>query len=187
MVPILAPDGQVRNIPQEQASAALAAGGKPVTKMLDPQGDMRWIPHDQVEAAQAKGGTPVNDDGTFTITPAPNESFRDTMMRAAAAGKNLTPQLLQQQTNTGLKDAPIALGAAAVAGPAVLGAEAGAFDLGGSAVNLAKYYGGQALQNPVVQQAAKMAGKAVLGGAKYAVAYKILKSMGLIHGAVPGE
>lgn len=188
-VPILGPDGQVRSIPQDQASAALAAGGKNVTKMLDPEGTARWVPHDQVDAAVARRGTPVNDDSSFVITPAPGESFADTMKRAAAAGRNVTPQLLQQQTAKGVQDAPIALGAAAVAGPAILGAEAGAYDLGGSAVNLARHYGGQAIQalrDPTVQQAIKMK---FIGGAAgtlgVGAAYKFLKSVGLLKGAAP--
>jgi hypothetical protein len=56
-IPILGPDGQVHSIPQDQASAALAAGGKPVAQMRDPQGQARWIPSDQVQTAQAAGGT----------------------------------------------------------------------------------------------------------------------------------
>src|SRR5438552_1797714 len=96
-VPILAPDGQVRDVPQSQASTAIASGGRAVTKMLDPQGAMRWAPNDQLEDLKAKGGTPVNADGSFTITPAPGESFQDTMMRAAHAGKSVGPELLQQQ------------------------------------------------------------------------------------------
>jgi hypothetical protein len=59
-IPILGPDGQVHSIPQDQASAALAAGGKPVAQMRDPQGQMRYIPDDQVQSAQSAGGTVIS-------------------------------------------------------------------------------------------------------------------------------
>ena len=59
-IPLLAPDGQVHLVPQDQASAAIQAGGKPVAQMSDPQGQARWIPSDQVEAAQAAGGTLIS-------------------------------------------------------------------------------------------------------------------------------
>jgi hypothetical protein len=59
-IPILGTDGQVHSIPQNQASAALAAGGKPVAQVRDPQGQARWIPSDQVDDARAAGGTVVS-------------------------------------------------------------------------------------------------------------------------------
>ena len=55
-VPILGTDGQVHSIPQDQASVALAAGGKPVAQMRDPSGQARWVPSDQVQTAQQNGG-----------------------------------------------------------------------------------------------------------------------------------
>lgn len=204
-VPLLGPDGQVRSVPQDQVSAAIQAGGKQVTPMLDPQGTRRWVPNDQVEAAQAAGGTPIRQDGSFTVTPTEGESFSDTMRRAVAAGRTVTPQLIQQQTMTGIKDAPLALGAAAtagVAGPAML---AGAGELGAAVGNLtapttqlvrtgAGYMTNwaeaegpslarQALSSPVAQQAIRMLGSrgaAFLGGAALG-GYKYLKSIGIIH------
>lgn len=59
-IPLLAPDGTVYLIPQDQASAALTAGGKPVAQMRDPQGQAWWIPSDEVEAARQAGGTVVS-------------------------------------------------------------------------------------------------------------------------------
>ena len=59
-IPILGPDGQVHTIPQDQASAALAAGGKPVAQVRDPQGQARWIPSDQVDDARTAGGTVIS-------------------------------------------------------------------------------------------------------------------------------
>ena len=53
---ILAPDGTPRDVPDEQVTAALQAGGKRAVKMSDPQGQARWIPEDKVAAAQNAGG-----------------------------------------------------------------------------------------------------------------------------------
>jgi GGDEF domain-containing protein len=64
--PILAPDGSVRDIPNEYLSAALKAGGRRVAKMLDPQGILRWIPQDLVEAATKAGGQLVPDAPSLT-------------------------------------------------------------------------------------------------------------------------
>lgn len=114
--PIFAPDGKVRVIPEDQVQAALAAGGKQATKMLDPKGTNRWVPNDQVEAATKAGGTVVKADNTFTVKPTEGENFLDTMKRAAAAGKSVTPETITQQTKTGLKEAPAVLAAAPAIG-----------------------------------------------------------------------
>jgi hypothetical protein len=55
-VPMLAPDGSIRQVPQEQTSAAVQAGGKLVTQMVSPQGDKRWVPFDSVHDAIKSGG-----------------------------------------------------------------------------------------------------------------------------------
>jgi hypothetical protein len=123
-IPVIDPTGTARMIPSDQVQAAVAAGGKLAAKMLDPQGTARWVPADQVNLAQDQGGTPVNADQSFTVTPAPGENFLQTMQRAAAAGRNVSPQLIQQQAAKGIKDVPLALGAAAAAGPVILGSEA---------------------------------------------------------------
>jgi hypothetical protein len=158
--------------------------------MLDPQGTMRWITQDQVEAAQAAGGTLVNADNSFAVTPAPGESFADTMARAARIGKTVSPQLISQQAVQGIRDTPLALGAAAtagVAGPATLagvGAAGSALSgLGTSALNA----GSLLLQSPVVQQGIRMLGMKALGGAATAVGmgggYALLKKLGLFKPA----
>ncbi len=64
----------------------------------------------------AETGITKNDDGSFVITPKDGESFSDTMKRAAAAGKNVTPQTIQSQAQKGVKLAPTVLAAAPVAG-----------------------------------------------------------------------
>lgn len=59
--PIFAPDGTVRDIPQERVQDALSAGGKRVVKMSDPSGTLRFIPEDQVNAATQAGGKLYQD------------------------------------------------------------------------------------------------------------------------------
>jgi len=135
-IPVMNPaTGDTHLVPPDQVQSAIAAGGKLASKMLDPQGNARWVPADQVSLAQQQGGTPVNPDQSFTVTPAPGESFAQTMQRAAAAGRNVSPQLIQQQTVKGLQEAPVVLGAAAAAGPVMLGTEAGLAELGAPTVS----------------------------------------------------
>lgn len=57
--PILAPDGSIRMIPQNQVEQALSAGGKQVTKMQAPDKTLRWVPNDQVDAATSAGGLAI--------------------------------------------------------------------------------------------------------------------------------
>ena len=54
--PIFAPDGTVRQIPQENSQDALSAGGKRAVQMTDPSGTLRFIPEDQVPQAMQAGG-----------------------------------------------------------------------------------------------------------------------------------
>ena len=59
--PIFAPDGTVRQIPQENLQDALSAGGKRATLMTDPTGTLRYIPEDQVSQAMQAGGKLYQD------------------------------------------------------------------------------------------------------------------------------
>jgi hypothetical protein len=59
--PIFAPDGTVRQIPQENLQDALSAGGKRAVQMTDPTGALRYIPEDQVNAATQAGGKLYQD------------------------------------------------------------------------------------------------------------------------------
>jgi len=159
--------------------------------MYDPQGTLRWVSEDQRDDAIKAGGTPVNDDGTFTVTPSAGESFADTMQRAARIGKNVSPDLIRQQTITGMKETPLALGAAAtagIAGPATLAGigEAGAAIPG--ALTQAGNAASLLWNSPVVQQAAKMIATKAIGGAAtglgMAGTYKILRKIGLLKGLI---
>src|SRR5215472_247491 len=189
VTPLLGPDGQVHSVPNDQVQAAIAAGGKKVSKMFDPTGTLRWVSDDQREDAIRAGGTLVNADGTYTVIPHEGESFADTMQRAARIGKNVTPELIRQQTITGMKETPLALGAAAtagIAGPATLAGigEAGAAIPG--ALNQAGNAASLLWNSPVVQQAARMMASKALGGLATSVgmagAYKILRKIGLLKG-----
>lgn len=55
------------------------------------------------------------------ITPQEGESFADTMKRGAEAGKNITPEELAASYHSGVKKIPTVLGAALLAGPAIIG------------------------------------------------------------------
>ncbi|HKF56269.1 MAG TPA: hypothetical protein VKJ45_12515 [Blastocatellia bacterium] len=189
VTPLLGPDGQVHSVPNDQVQAAIAAGGKKVSKMFDPTGTLRWVSDDQREDAIRAGGTLVNADGTYTVTPYEGESFADTMQRAARIGKNVTPDLIRQQTITGMKETPLALGAAAtagIAGPATLAGigEAGAAIPG--AMTQAGNAASLLWNSPVVQTAARMMATKAIGGAATAVgmagAYKFMRKIGLLKG-----
>ena len=54
--PLFAPDGSVRQVPAEQLTDALNAGGKRAVQMTDPSGTLRYVPEDQVNTAMQSGG-----------------------------------------------------------------------------------------------------------------------------------
>ena len=58
---MFAPDGTVRQIPQENVQDALSAGGKRAVQMTDPSGTLRFIPEDQVPQAMQAGGKLYQD------------------------------------------------------------------------------------------------------------------------------
>lgn len=74
------------------------------------------------------------DTGQPLVTPLPGESFADTMKRAVAAGKTVTPGQIQAGTRQAIKQIPAVISSAGLSGPAVLGAGALLPDLAASAV-----------------------------------------------------
>ena len=77
--------------------------------------------------ASLPAGPPTGNAGTAEhplVTPLPGEDFEDTMKRAAAMGKRVTPQQIQTATSAATRQVPTVLGAAALSGPALLGAGA---------------------------------------------------------------
>jgi hypothetical protein len=79
--------------------------------------------------AKAQSGAQVNDVGNMVITPRPGESFDDTMRRAAAYGRTVTPQQIGAETLTMLPKAAETLAAA----PAIGAGGAAALAAGGEA------------------------------------------------------
>ncbi len=62
---LLDPQGQARDIPDDQVQAAIAAGGKKAVKITDPKGTPRWIPEDQKDAALQAGGKIADENKGF--------------------------------------------------------------------------------------------------------------------------
>jgi hypothetical protein len=60
---IFAPDGTVRQIPQDSLQDALSAGGKRAALMTDPTGTLRYVPEDQVPQAMQSGGKMYQPSG----------------------------------------------------------------------------------------------------------------------------
>lgn len=73
-------------------------------------------------------------DPQWPVTPLPGESFADTMKRAVAQRKALTPaqgqQAIAASEKQGIKEVPAVLTSSLLAGPALLGLEAGPEALG---------------------------------------------------------
>jgi hypothetical protein len=103
---------ELANMPDPQPQSTQSQSGSALDDLINTP--------DPVEQGLTK-----NADGSFVVTPKDDESFADTMKRAAAMGKTVTPAQLQSQTQKGIKQIPTVLGAAAtagVAGPAALAA-----------------------------------------------------------------
>jgi hypothetical protein len=67
--PLFAPDGTVRQVPAEQLTDALNAGGKRAVKMTDPMGVLRYVPEDQVNTAMQSGGKVYQPAPSFWQDP----------------------------------------------------------------------------------------------------------------------
>ena len=78
---------------------------------------------------KAQSGAQVNDVGNLVITPRPGESFADTMNRAAAYGKTVTPDQVNAEVRTAPTKALATLAAAPVIGATGTAALAGLGEL----------------------------------------------------------
>ena len=67
--PLFAPDGSVRQVPAEQLTDALNAGGKRAVQMTDPMGVLRYVPEDQVNTAMQSGGKVYQPAPSFWQDP----------------------------------------------------------------------------------------------------------------------
>ena len=70
--PMFAPDGSVRDVPNEQVSGALTNGGMRAIEMKDPQGTFRYVRENDMPAALKAGGTLVS----AKTSPLPAGSFQ---------------------------------------------------------------------------------------------------------------
>jgi hypothetical protein len=98
VTPLLGPDGQVHNVPNEQVPQALSSGGKVVSKMYDPQGTLHWVTDDQKQAALAAGGTPYSPDAACQLQQQDQSNTRQ-MLVSGLTGMptpNMTPDQQQQ-------------------------------------------------------------------------------------------
>jgi len=113
------------------------------------------------------------------ITPKEDESesFEQTMRRAAAMGKSVTPQMIQSQTQKGLKLAPVVLGAAPIVGATGAAALAGAGEAVAATPQAVAAIKAMASAHPF---AAKLLSRALEGAAGTAgglTAYKWIKDL----------
>src|SRR5207244_676290 len=100
---------------------------------------------------------------SFVITPKDGESFSDTMKRAAAMGKTVTPELIQSQTRKGLREAPTVLAAA----PAIGAAGTAALAAPGEIPGAIKAVRAMAAAHPVAAQVIKKAFLGIAGAEAY--------------------
>jgi hypothetical protein len=89
-VPLFAPDGSVRQVPAEQLTDALNAGGKRAVQMTDPSGTLRYVPEDQVNTAMQSGGKVYQPAPSFWQDP---KTFLQT--RAGQMGQEAQNQMNQ--------------------------------------------------------------------------------------------
>ena len=75
--PIFAPDGSVRNIPDDQVQSALGAGGVRAVQMQDPKGILRYVRETDIDAAQRAGGLLI--PGMPKVAPDMQESALGTL------------------------------------------------------------------------------------------------------------
>ena len=88
--PLFAPDGSVRQVPAEQLTDALNAGGKRAVQMTDPSGTLRYVPEDQVNTAMQSGGKVYQPAPSFWQDP---KTFLQT--RAGQMGQEAQNQMNQ--------------------------------------------------------------------------------------------
>jgi hypothetical protein len=130
-------------------------------------------------------GEQINDVGNAVIVPKPDESFADTMARAAAHGKTVTPDQLNREVKTMPGKVATTLAAAPVigaAGAAALAAPGEAFNVAKQAlsrvipttVEHVKAIGAWAHENPIHAYVIYQILKELLPGVK--------KAAGIIHG-----
>ena len=120
-------------------------GGKLVTSAPAPAGQSFDFSDLGGKVVQAAQGQVRNDVGNTVIVPKDDESFADTMRRAAAYGKTVTPQQINAEMRTAPGKAATVLAAAPAIGAAGAATLAGAGEAGS--------YGYQTLKSLLPSQA----------------------------------
>jgi hypothetical protein len=90
----------------------------PSTPTTSTPGNDLFSPDEQKSAPGPSQGELINDVGNKVVVPKPGESFADTMQRAAAYGKTVTPGQINAELKTAPGKAATVLGAAPVIGAA---------------------------------------------------------------------
>jgi len=133
---------------------------------------------EKLEAQAAQAGQITNDVGNTVIVPKEGESFADTMKRAAAYGKTVTPQQINAELATAPKKAAEVLAAAPIigaGGAAALAAPGEAISGGGKLIQMAESALHEyAEAHPLLVKLAAHLG--LQSGSTYAL-YKMLKSV----------
>ena len=55
-IPVFDPQGNLRDVPEDQLAAAVKSGGTPSVRFRDPQGKIRYVPANRTQEATAAGG-----------------------------------------------------------------------------------------------------------------------------------
>jgi hypothetical protein len=97
----------------QQAQAATVAASDNGNPFNEP------LLSEKVEAQAAQAGQVTNDVGNAVIVPKDGESFADTMKRAAAYGKTVSPLQVNAELNTAPARAAEVVGAAPIIGAGV--------------------------------------------------------------------
>jgi len=120
-------------------------GGKMVTPAAAPPGQTFDFSDLGGKVVQGASGQVRNDVGNTVIVPKEGESFDDTMKRAAAYGRTVTPDQINAEMRTAPGKVATTLAAAPAVGAAGTAALAGAGEAGS--------YGYQALKSMLPSQA----------------------------------
>jgi hypothetical protein len=164
-------DSEVQEHQQSQAATVQAS---PIGNPFDEP-----LLSEKLEAQAKQAGQMTNDVGNTVIVPKEGESFDDTMKRAAAYGKTVTPSQINAETRTAPGKAATVLAAAPAIGAAGTAALAAPGELAGTAEKFLQI-SEKALEHlgENYPQLTKLAAK--LGyGAGAAGAYKLLNKLGL--------
>lgn len=147
------PNGATGYVAESKVSAArqsnfsVTPDNPGVQRMATPKGQLTYALPSEVEQFKSSGHVAIDDKGNFQVEPLPGEDNTDTMARAATLAQKLPPDVMkkaieaEKSTFTAARIAKT-LGVAALAGPAIVGAETeGAAAAGAAAIPTARAIG----------------------------------------------